>query len=50
MCIRDRVRDSTVFGWPWAFALLAVGPLFGIYHMLRLRSMPAAEKMAGGRR
>jgi MFS family permease len=35
--------------WP-ALALLAAGPLFGIYHMLRLRRMPEAIKMAGGRR
>jgi predicted MFS family arabinose efflux permease len=37
-------------GWNWAFALLAVGPAFGIYHMARLRASSAAEKMAGGRR
>ncbi|MDX1947808.1 MAG: MFS transporter [Pirellulaceae bacterium] len=36
-------------GWNWAFALLALGPLFGIYHMLRLRASPAAAKLAGGR-
>ncbi len=35
--------------WP-ALALLAAGPLFGIYHMLRLRGMNEAVKMAGGRR
>jgi MFS family permease len=35
--------------WP-ALALLAAGPAFGIFHMLRLRRMPEATKMAGGRR
>ena len=33
-----------------AFAMLAVGPVFGIYHMFRLRRMDEARKMAGGRR
>src|SRR5262245_53418064 len=42
------IRDTA--GWPWALGLLALGPLFGIYHMLRLRGMPAAERLAGGRR
>jgi len=42
------IRETA--GWPLAFGLLAFGPLFGIYHMFRLRSMPAAEKLAGGRR
>jgi MFS family permease len=27
-----------VAGWPWAFALLAVGPAFGIYSIRRLRT------------
>jgi MFS family permease len=35
--------------WP-ALALLAAGPAFGIFHMLRLRSMPEAIEMASGRR
>ena len=37
-------------GWPVAFGVLALGPVFGIYHMVRLRGMPEAAKMAGGRR
>ena len=37
-------------GWGWAFAILAIGPVFGIYHMARLRQMPEARKMAGGNR
>jgi MFS family permease len=36
--------------WPLATALLALGPLFGIYHMALLRQLRAAEKMAGGMR
>ncbi|WP_254510737.1 MFS transporter [Anatilimnocola floriformis] len=36
-------------GWPLATALLAAGPLFGIWHMARLRFSPAASKMAGGK-
>lgn len=37
-------------GWTWAFAPLALGPAFGIVAMLRLRRLPAARKLAGGRR
>jgi MFS family permease len=37
-------------GWPAALSLLALGPVFGIWHMYRLRSLPAATKMAGGRK
>ena len=33
-----------------AFSLLALGPLFGIWHMVRLRQMPESKKMAGGNR
>jgi MFS family permease len=42
------VKDH--LGWHGAFALLALGPLFGIYHMARLWWMSEASKMAGGRR
>ncbi len=37
------------FGWSAALALLALGPIFGIYHMARLWTMEEARKMAGGR-
>jgi hypothetical protein len=37
-------------GWRWAFATLAVGPALGVLAMARLRSMPEAGRMAGGRR
>jgi MFS family permease len=36
-------------GWPAALALLAIGPVFGIYHMARLWRMEEARRMAGGR-
>jgi MFS family permease len=36
--------------WRWAFTVLALGPAAGILAMLRLRRLPAAAKMASGRR
>lgn len=38
------------WGWGWAFAFLAIGPVAGILAMLRLRSLPSAHRLAGGRR
>ncbi len=37
-------------GWRWAFAMLALGPAFGIWSMQRLRRLPEAVRMASGRR
>jgi MFS family permease len=37
-------------GWRHVFAVLALGPLFGIWSMVRLRGLPEARAMAGGRR
>jgi len=37
-------------GWRWAFATLAVGPVLGVVAMARLRALPEAGKLAGGRR
>ena len=37
-------------GWRWAFAMLAVGPALGVAAMARLRAVPEARLMAGGRR
>jgi MFS family permease len=37
-------------GWPWAFAFLSVGPVFGIWAMARLRLLPSATRLAGGKR
>ncbi|HEX3555662.1 MAG TPA: MFS transporter [Thermoanaerobaculia bacterium] len=42
------LRD--LLGWERAFILLALGPAFGIWSMLRLRRLPEAARMAGGRR
>jgi MFS family permease len=50
LTIRAIPMLQSALGWHAAFALLALGPLFGIYHMVRLRQMPEASKMAGGRR
>jgi MFS family permease len=37
-------------GWRWAFATLAGGPFLGVVAMARLRALPEALRMAGGRR
>ena len=39
-----------LFGWNWAFAFLALGPLVGIWAMYTLRKSPEAIKLAGGNR
>lgn len=36
-------------GWPWAFTVLAAGPIFGMWAMWALRQSPAAAYLAGGR-
>jgi MFS family permease len=36
--------------WRYAFVVLALGPAAGIWAMLRLRRLPASERMASGRR
>ncbi|MGH3088578.1 MAG: MFS transporter, partial [Rubrobacteraceae bacterium] len=40
---------ESLVGWQWAFAFLVPGPLFGLLAMLRLKSLPEAEKIAGGK-
>jgi MFS family permease len=40
----------TLVGWRWAFATLSVGPFLGVAAMVRLRTLPDAVKLAGGRR
>jgi MFS family permease len=37
---------ETAFGWRWAFAFLAPGPALGVLAMLRLRSLPEADRIA----
>jgi MFS family permease len=37
-------------GWKWSFIALAPGPFVGVFGMLRLRALPEAAQMAGGRR
>ncbi|HEU4367418.1 MAG TPA: MFS transporter [Methylomirabilota bacterium] len=37
-------------GWRWAFVTLAVGPALGVVAMARLRALPEARRLAGGRR
>ena len=36
------------FGWEWAFAFLAPGPVLGVLAMLRLRSLPESARIAHG--
>jgi MFS family permease len=36
-------------GWRWAFSMLTIGPVLGVVAMARLRRLPDAKKMAGGR-
>jgi MFS family permease len=38
------------FGWERAFLVLAIGPAFGAWSMLRLRRLPEAVRMASGNR
>lgn len=40
---------EAVLGWRWAFAFLAPGPILGIIVMLRLKSLPEAARIAGGK-
>jgi MFS family permease len=41
---------SHALGWPAAFTMLALGPLFGCVAMARLRASADAVRLAGGRR
>ena len=36
--------------WRYAFAILAIGPLFGVISMMRLRGLPEAKEIAHGKR
>jgi len=39
-----------IMGWEHVFTILAIGPVFGIWSMLRLRQLPEAARMASGNR
>lgn len=39
-----------LLGYRWVFSILAIGPLFGVISMIRLRLRPEAVKMASGNR
>jgi nitrate/nitrite transporter NarK len=41
---------ESLVGWEWAFSLLVLGPILGIWAMGQLRRSPQAVKLAGGRR
>jgi MFS family permease len=41
---------EALVGWRYVFAFLAAGPFLGVIAMGRLRSMPEARLLAGGRR
>ena len=43
-------RMVAMVGWRYAFAILALGPIFGIASMLRLRVLPESLRIAHGRR
>ena len=36
--------------WRWAFTFLSIGPIGGVWAMYALRRLPAANRLAGGRR
>lgn len=41
---------AAVIGWQWAMAPLAIGPVFGVWAMARLRAHPDSRKLANGNR
>ncbi|QDU28006.1 Major Facilitator Superfamily protein [Anatilimnocola aggregata] len=41
---------QTWLGWPLATAILAIGPVVGIWNMIRLRGLPQAARLAAGKR
>lgn len=47
--LMPRVAEA-LGGWQWAFLVVVPGPLIGAWAMLRLRRLPEARQMAGGRR
>ncbi|MFQ5967832.1 MAG: MFS transporter, partial [Acidimicrobiia bacterium] len=47
--IRGVALIAESWGWQWAFTVLALGPVFGIWAMVRLKRSPFAAQLAGGR-
>jgi MFS family permease len=43
-------RAAEAWGWPWAFAFLAPGPVLGTLAMAALRRLPESARLAQGRR
>ena len=41
---------ASSLGWSYAFAILSVGPAFGIWAMNELRKLPSSAQLAGGKR
>lgn len=41
---------ANLIGWQWAMAPLAIGPVFGVWAMARLRAHPDSRKLANGNR
>jgi hypothetical protein len=41
---------SVLGSWRWSFAVLSIGPIVGVFAMMKLRQMPDAIKMANGRK
>jgi len=39
-----------MIGWEYVFSLLVLGPIFGIWSMIKLRFLPESIKMASGNR
>jgi len=37
-------------GWRWSMSVLAIGPVIGVWAMVRLRGRPEASQLAGGAR
>lgn len=49
LTIRLTPTLASVIGWQWAFAFLAIGPVFGIWAMWVLMKSSDAKKLANGR-
>lgn len=39
---------ADIWGWQWAFPVLAIGPALGIAAMVRLKNSPQSAELAGG--